>query len=56
LKDGSKLKAHAWVELANYVVNDQRTATRVFTPLSQVPVATSASHAMQHDIRSAEWQ
>lgn len=32
-KDGSELLAHAWVELAGYVVNDSPTALRQFTPL-----------------------
>lgn len=33
-KDGTELKAHAWVELAGRVVNDQYSAVAVFTPLS----------------------
>ena len=32
-KDGQELKAHAWVELGGYVVNDQAEAIAQFTPL-----------------------
>lgn len=33
LKDNHELKAHAWVALANQVVNDPPSAVAVFTPL-----------------------
>ena len=35
IKDGAELKAHAWVELADQVVNDRPDAVAVFTPLTR---------------------
>jgi hypothetical protein len=55
LKEGNRLKAHAWVELADAIVNDRRTATRVFTPLRQSAMSTSIGSSSNRDARSVEW-
>jgi hypothetical protein len=36
MKDGEELKAHAWIQLGNHVINDQPGAVQPFTPLTDV--------------------
>lgn len=54
LKDGQDLKAHAWVELGDQVVNDAPRAIAMFAPLTANHLNAKQSLA-RFDMRSIRW-
>jgi hypothetical protein len=53
-KDGSALRAHAWVELDGYVVNDLPAAVAAFQPLRPASAAPTGSFPWR-DLRGLSW-
>jgi hypothetical protein len=49
-KEGSHLRAHAWVELAGQVVNDRPAAVAPFAPLGRGRGASVGGQAIERDL------
>ena len=56
VKSGNQLKAHAWVSVGEYVVNDHPESIRAFTPLAPVCSTNRSCCEARFYTRGTRWQ
>lgn len=56
VKSGNELKAHAWVTIDGYVVNDRPESIRAFTPLAPAWRADRSCGEARFDTQGPRWQ